>query len=122
MKKLLLVIACVALSGCQSLADLSNVGRSNPVVASVCGAAQGTLIDEKVVYAAEVLYNIPAQAYVSADKNGKLSPELKATLKPLLVKMNSLRKAIEAGQGAVNCDFENMKQLQVQVLQLLPRN
>lgn len=116
MKKLLIVL-CLGLSACSA----NQLLQAAPVIGNVCTAAQGTLIDEKVVYSAEVLYNIPAQAYVSADKNGKLTPALKAKLKPLLIKMNELRLAISAAKGSVNCDFEQMKQLQVQVLQLLPR-
>lgn len=116
MKKLLIGLALLV-GACSP----NQILQSTPVIENVCTAAQGTLIDEKVVYAAEVIYNIPAQAYVSADKNGKLTPGLKATLKPLLIKLNILRKAISAAKGSVNCDFAQMKELQVQIIQLLPR-
>lgn len=118
MKKIFLFVACLALSACST----NQLLQAAPIIGNVCTAAQGTLIDEKVVYAAEVIYNIPAQAYVSADKNGKLKPELKAKLKPLLIKLNGLRLAVSAAKGSVNCDFTQMKELQVQIIQLLPRS
>ena len=116
MRKILLALA-LALPACSA----NQLLQAAPVIGNVCTVANGTLIDEKVVYAAEVIYNIPAQAYVSADKNHKLTPELKAKLKPLLIKLNTLRKAVSAAQGSVNCDFAQMKELQVQIIQLLPR-
>lgn len=118
MKRLFIPLIVFSLSACSS----NQILQALPVVGNVCTAAQGTLIDEKVVYAAEVIYNIPAQAYKAANENGKLSPELKGRLKPLLIKMNDLRLTISAAKGTVNCDFAQMKELQVQVLQLLPRN
>jgi hypothetical protein len=99
----------------------TQITQSVPIVGNVCSAAEGTLVDEKVVYAAQVIYNIPAQAYVSADKNKKLTPAMKATLKPLLIKLDDLRNTVKAAKGTVNCDFEQMKALQVQIIQLLPR-
>lgn len=116
MRKLFIILMLGA-SSCSA----NQMLQAAPVIGRVCTAAQRTLIDEKVVYAAQVLYNIPAQAYVSADRNHRLTPELKATLKPLLIRLNALRNTIKAARGSVNCDFERMKQLQVQIIQLLPR-
>lgn len=99
----------------------NQIMENTPVVGTVCNAAQGTLVDEKVVYAAQVIYNIPAQAYVTADRNNRLTVDLKARIKPLLIKLNDLRNTVKAAKGTVNCDFEQMKVLQVQIIQLLPR-
>jgi hypothetical protein len=111
----------IALALASTSCTANQMLQAAPVIGNVCSAAQGTLVDEKVVYAAEVLYNIPAQAYVSADKNHKITPQLKATLKPMLIKLNDLRNAVKAAKGSVNCDFASMKELQVQIIQLLPR-
>lgn len=111
------IVAALMLSACSPNKVLENA----PVIGSVCAAADGTLIDEKVVYAAEVLYNIPAQAYKAANENGQLTPAMKAALKPKLIKLNDLRLAVVAAKGSINCDFNSMKELQVEVLQLLPR-
>lgn len=113
----LAIALCLLLSACTA----NQVLESIPVVGNVCEAADRTLIDEKVVFAAETLYNIPAQAYVTADKNGRLTPALKAQTKPILIKMDDLRRAISAARGTVNCDFKQMQELQVQVIKLLPR-
>lgn len=117
MKKTLALLLCVSLSACSANSVLQNL----PVVGNVCSAASGTLIDEKVVYGAEALFNVPAQAYVVADKNGKLTPELKAKLKPLLIQMDDYRLAIVAAKGTINCDYDKMKELHIRVIQLLPR-
>lgn len=70
MKKLLLGLA---------LASLSLVGCTTTSV------GESTKIDNQAMFAAEAAYNVPAQAYVAADANDKLSPAVKATVKPVLV-------------------------------------
>lgn len=116
-KKFLFALSlCMALNAC----TVNDALKAAPVIGNVCSAADRTLIDEKVVYAAEVLYNIPAHAYVSADKNHKITPALREKVRPLLIRLNMLRKAVSAAKGSANCDFAAMKQLQVDILQLLP--
>lgn len=51
-----------------------------------------TVLDDKAMYAAEAVYNIPAAAYVSANSRGLISAPLKATLKPILVSMADMLK------------------------------
>jgi len=67
-------------------------------------ALQATTLDEKGLYAAEALYNVPAQAFLAADAAGKLSPERKAKLKPLLADaykaLLGLRMAYALGNAA----------------------
>lgn len=70
MKKLLLGLA---------LASFALVGCTTTTIGA------GTKIDEQAMFAAEAAYNVPAQAYVVADANDKLTPAVKATVKPILV-------------------------------------
>jgi hypothetical protein len=84
-----LALASLSLGGCAALQAPSAV-------------ASATAIDEKALYAAEALYNVPAQAYVVADGNGQLSPELKAVLKPKLQEAYRVLLAIRAAYAAGN--------------------
>jgi flagellar basal body rod protein FlgF len=115
MRTLILAVA-LATSACTTTQLLQNT----PVLGQVCTAAEGTLIDEKVIYAAELAYNLPAHAYLTALKNGKISDDVKALVKPKLVKMYDLLKAVRAAKGSVNCDFNAMLELQAEVTKLLP--
>lgn len=117
MKKLVItVLFATSLSACSP----NKFIESLPVVGAVCTVAEGTLIDEKVVYAATALYVMPANAYVKALPH--LTPELKAVLKPKLIQLYSLLKSVRAAQGTVNCDYNAMKELHADILELLPRN
>lgn len=116
MKKAIIILALLA-SSCSP----TEIVRNTPVVGDVCTLADRTLIDEKVVFAAEVIYNIPAHAYFVADQNGKLTQDVKFEVKPMLRKLNNLRNAVFAAKGTLTCDFNNMKQLQVEIIQLLPK-
>lgn len=122
MKRLLTLLAAlcvplVTLTAC----TVDQALRSAPIIGNVCGAAEGTLIDEKAVYTANALYNVPAHAYVTANRNGQLTPALKAMLKPKLLAMYRLLAAVKAAQGTVNCDYNSMKVLHAEVTALLPK-
>src|SRR4051794_25225519 len=80
------------------------------VIGNVFPAAQQTLVDEKVVYAAELLYNIPAQAYVVLDMNEDIPPAIKPVAKAKLIELNKLRLMIINAKGTVNCEFGHMQQ------------
>ena len=90
MKKILLAMALATISlgtsGCTALAGVQLVTQSAPL-------AGNTVLDEKAWYAAEALYNVPAQAYLSANKNGLLSPAVKAKVKPILLSAYQVLKA-----------------------------
>lgn len=121
MKKLMIVAALAAapLGACTA----NQVLESTPVVSQVCEAADRTLIDEKVVFASETLFNIPAQAYVKAVQDGHLPPgALRDNLKAKLIKLDDLRNAIFDARGTVNCDFASMKRLHSDIMLLIPRN
>ncbi len=79
--RLIAFASCLALAACS--APLAGTGSTGGGTAPT-GAAS-TAIDDKAMYAAEALYNVPAQAYVVANANGKLTPALKLKLKPLLI-------------------------------------
>ncbi len=117
MKRFLPLMAVLSLGACTA----NQILESAPIIGNVCEAADGTLVDEKVLYAANALYNVPAHAYVTANRNGKLSPGLKAVLKPKLLAMYRLLQAVKAAKGTVNCDFNSMKALHAEVTALLPK-
>jgi predicted small secreted protein len=102
--KLLLVAACclVPLTACSTVS-----GIPAAVELATTPICQGHTADEKMWYAAEAGYNIPAQAYVSANKHGLLTPSLKATLKPKLQELNRLRLAAKKAYEA--CDSASLK-------------
>ncbi len=116
MRSLILALALTT-SACSGNEVLRNI----PVAGSVCTVAEQTLIDEKVVYAANVLYNIPAQAYVSAVDRKQLNAATRAEIKPMLTKLYGYTQTIKAAQGTVNCDFSSMKKLHADVIALIPK-
>ena len=117
MRRIALALALtVSLTGCSAL-------TAPPAPAS---ALQATAIDEKALYAAEALYNVPAQAYVVADTNGQLSPELKATLKPMLTDAYKVLVAARAAYTAGNAtgfasQVEALKNLSAAIVKLVPK-
>lgn len=118
MNKLMIALA---LSGASLSACTANqVLQGAPIIGSICTAAEGTLIDEKAVLSAEVLYNAPAQAYVAANDAGLLSVSQKALIKPKLIQLYSLLQTVKAAKGTVNCSFAAMQQLHADVVALLP--
>lgn len=122
MKTLAMMAAALSLpiaacSGCSTTQVLENA----PVIGNICSATEGTLVDEKVVLSAEILYNVPAHAYVTALNKNQLTPEIKAIVKPKLVTLHALLRSVRAAKGSVNCDFNAMKQLSAEVRALLPK-
>lgn len=111
-----LALASLSLAGC------ATVGAP-PTPAA---ALQATTVDEKALYAAEALYNLPAQAYVSADARGKLSPELKAKLKPMLADAYKVLLTARAAYATGNADtfasqVNGLKNLSAAIVSLIPK-
>lgn len=85
MKNLILAMAAsLALAACATtgttIPDIQVVNRPEvPAGTTVISDAA-----RKALYAAEAAYNVPAQAYVTLNASGKLSPEVKAKAKPIL--------------------------------------
>lgn len=121
MKKLLIALSLLAapLAGCTTTQLLQGA----PVIGNVCSAADRTLIDEKAVFAAQTLYNIPADAYKRAYKAGNLVPhsDLQIKLRNMLMRLDLMRVTIRDAKGAINCDFAAMQRLHTEILTLIPR-
>jgi hypothetical protein len=62
-----------------------------------------TVMDERAMYAAEALYNVPAQAYVTADTRGLLTPAVRAAVRPILIQARqallAVREAYRVGDA-----------------------
>lgn len=111
-----LALASLSLGGCAAL-------QAPPAPAA---ALQATALDEKALYAAEALYNVPAQAYVVADGNGQLSPELKTKLKPMLQDAYRVLLAARAAYAAGNAtgfanQVNSLKNLGAAIVSLIPK-
>lgn len=120
MNKLILAVALLGapLSACTANQLLGSI----PVVGNVCEVADRVLVDEKVVFAAETLFNIPADAYKRAFTAGQLPVgPLQRSIRDKLIKLDDLRIAVTNARGTVNCDFASMKLLQADILSLIPR-
>lgn len=126
MKKIMLMVAALAaiatpLGGCQTVRTATEaVQLANQNVGDF------TVLDEKSWYYAEALYNVPAQAYLSANSRGLLHDPLKAQLKAGLQKLNGLRQAVYQAYRTGNAtEFRDkiiqLKQLSDQVRVLIPR-
>src|SRR4051812_2146608 len=96
-----MVAACLALAvtaACQTLPTAVSLA-TQPVCA-------GVTVDEKLWYAAEAAYNVPAQAYVAANSRGLITPALKAVIKPKLITMYEGLKAARLAYKA--CDAASL--------------
>lgn len=80
------------LAACTQLQQ-GNITSIPGVTTSVCSH---TAYDEKAMYALEALYNVPAQAYVTADQRGLINATLKAQLKPKLQQAYTYLKGARA--------------------------
>jgi hypothetical protein len=91
MKKIFLAVALMASSMVSACATIPVGAVTGP--APILGA---TTLDEKALYGAEALYNVPAQAYVSAMNHGYITPALKVEIKPKLVAAYDVLLAVRA--------------------------
>lgn len=124
MRKLTLAIALASvvlpLGACQTVQSVDQaVALANQDVGDF------TVLDEKSWYYAEALYNVPAQAYLSANAHGLVHDPLKSQLKAKLQELNALRQAVyqayKAGNAATFGDkIAQMKALSDQVRALIP--
>lgn len=116
-----LALAALPLGACQTVHTVDQaVALANQNVGDY------TVLDEKSWYYAEALYNVPAQAYLSANSRGLLHDPLKAQLKSGLQKLNLLRQdvyqAYKAGNAVTFRDkITQLKALSDQVRSLIPQ-
>lgn len=116
----------LALAACQP-GYVPPIGAA-PAPVTLCSgpALAGSLvIDEKALYAAEALYNVPTHAYVTANANKQLSPALKARIKPLLqrayVSLKLARAAYAVGDAnGFNCQYAAVLNFANQAKAILP--
>jgi hypothetical protein len=128
MKRMILFAAALLalpLGGCASMLETAGIPAAvaETVNTPVCNR---TVLDDKAQYAAEALYNVPAQAYVSAYKRGLVTPAVKAVVKPKLQTLYAYLKGARAAHAA--CDeatFLNyrhaMETIRNEVLPLIPQ-
>lgn len=117
----LLATALVACSG----TPLNTASDAISIATSSEPLGDRIVMDEKTAYAAEVLYNIPAQAYVSADTRGLITPTLRATIRPKLIYMASLLDAVRAAYRVGDATsfsqrYRELRALKDQVTPLIP--
>lgn len=83
--KFIAALACIGLMACQPFDGTVTNGNVTSAPPATSGPAGRTVADERLLYAAEAAYNVPAHAYVTADSRGQLPPALKARIRPLLI-------------------------------------
>lgn len=115
--KLLLIAASLTLSACTTTEMLQGA----PVIGKVCAAADATLVDEKAYATALTIYNPIAGTYLLAVQEGKLDAATKAKVKPLVQDLYRYVGLIKAARGSVNCDLASMRDLQSQIVAMLPK-
>ena len=123
LKGLMTLVLATAIAACA----VTGTTTRDAVAIATSSAPIGdrVVMDEKTAYAAEVLYNIPAQAYVSADTRGLISADLRATLRPKLIYLASLLDAVRAAYRVGDATsfaarYRELKALKEQVTPLIP--
>lgn len=128
MKKLILfaaALAMVPLGGCANVLKSAGVPEfvAETVNTPVCNRL---VLDDKARYGVAAIYNVPAQAYVSAHKRGLISDAVRDVVKPKLQLLYKYSKAARAAHQA--CDeatFLNyrtaMERIKTEVMPLIPR-
>ncbi len=121
--KFLLPILLVASPSCSTI---HTVRTAVGVATSPVPLGDFTILDDKAMFAAETVFNIPAQAYVSANSRGLIPAPLKATLKPLMVSAGELlklcRSAYKVGDlKSFNERYRALLALKDQALKLMPK-
>jgi hypothetical protein len=127
MKLLAMALAAsLALSACATTSGppVEVVPNNVPVPS---GATPISAAAQKALYAAEAAYNVPAQAYVTLNRAGKLSPELKARAKPVLQQaiagLKLARQAAAAGDTVgTMLQINEVNRLAAQAAAILPKS
>ena len=106
MRKAYLMLGLVAISLAACKPDASSTAGNISDASPASASADVDLISAKAMWGVEAAYNVPAQAYVNLDAEGKLSPEVKAKVKPVLIKA---RAALLAARAAA-CYVSSVRQ------------
>jgi len=117
MRKLLSLFLALALSACATVHNIDTaLALANQNVANF------TIADDKGWYYAEALYNVPTQAYLSANRRGLLHDPLKSQLKHSLQSLNVLRGDVYQAYKAGNSVSFREKIVQLKALSDQIRN
>jgi len=90
----------LALTACAAQPPASSPSSAPAPAAG--GILAGTLIDDRVATGLELVYNVPAHAYVTADAAGLITPALKARLKPILANAYAALQVARAAKAVVD--------------------
>jgi len=107
-KLMLAFCAALSLSACQTPAPVDIMPVPQPIATAspACSIVGNTLADEKALYGAEAAYNVVADAYLTLDAKGQLTPSLKASARlKLLLAYDALKVARSARLAANACTF-----------------
>lgn len=123
MKKLFaLCLALAPICACSTLTAATEIAS-----AATSSAPLGDRItmDERGMYAVEALYNVPAQAYVTADQHHLVTPAIRAQVRPLLQRAHTYllacRTAYHVGDATSwGQRVSDLQQLKAQIMGLLP--
>jgi len=118
LRLLLLVPLAIGLEACPLGDAVQSVSSSTPM-------GDAIKMDEQGMWAVETIYNVPAQAYVSADTRGVLPANVKAIVRPWLIELRRLlldvRAAYAIGDAATfNARIAAMQQLKARIMARLP--
>jgi hypothetical protein len=117
--KIAILAAMLLASACtQTPAPVGN--STEPAPSAPPQASNASVMDERALWAAEALYNVPAQAYVAADSRGALPVSVKtvakAKLTQLYMALTVARTAYAAGNSKGFLEaVSNMKRLKSEV-------
>jgi hypothetical protein len=115
------MLLCAALPACAT----DSAGSIATAITSPAPIGDKITFDERGMYAVEALYNVPASAYRSAVQRGAMTPALRATVRPLLLKLrdgrNLARTAYKVGdRTSWDQRVAELLKLKAQVSALLP--
>jgi hypothetical protein len=128
MKRLSLILAvalaAVPVAGCKTMLTTAGVPEfvAETVNTPVCNRL---VLDDKARYGVNVLYNVPAQAYVAAHKRGLVTPAVRDVVKPKLQQaytyLKGARAAHEACDEATFLNYRSaMERIKNEVMPLIP--
>lgn len=100
----LALVLSLAMAACGTTAPPLPDVSTLPTAPVPSGATPISEVAQKALYAAEAAYNIPAQAYVTLNRQNALPADVKAKAKPLLLDayqaLRAARLAAAAGDSA----------------------
>lgn len=123
MKKLLFI--CLALAPICACSTLTAATEIASAATSSAPLGDRITMDERGMYAVDLLYVVPADAYRNANEHHLITPDLRARVRPILQQMRQVqlacRTAYRLGDATSwNARVADLQQLKAQVTALLP--